>query len=171
MFREVWKDVLGYEGYMVSNLGRVKSLNYHRTGKEKILRPGKDKKGYLQIGLWKDGKVKYFRVHRLVWIAFNGPIPEEMQINHNDEVKTNNNLENLNLMTQKANINWGTHNRRVAKALSKMIEQHTLDSTHICTWFSAMGIHRELGYSLGNIWSCCNGMRKTAYGFVWKYAE
>lgn len=168
---EYWKFIPGYEGYMVSDQGRVKSLNYNHTGKEQILRPAKDKDGYLQVTLFKDGKRKYLRVHRLVWEVFNGPIPPGMQVNHINEDKTDCRLENLNLLSPKANTNWGTGNRRRAKTLSKMVEQHTLDGTHICTWFSTIGIERELGYSLGNIWSCCNGKRKTAYGFKWCYAS
>lgn len=171
MFKEVWKPVPGYEGYMVSDLGRVKSLNYKHTGKEVILIPVKARGDYLRVGLYKDGKVKKFSVHRLVWIAFNGPIPEGYEINHINEDKTDNRLENLNLMTRKENINWGTRNRRAGKALSKMVEQYTLDGTHICTWFSARGIEREIGYSTGYVSDCCNGRQKTAYGFIWKYAE
>lgn len=167
---ETWKDIPGYEGYyQASNLGNVRSLNYRHTGKEYFLKPGQDWKGYLLVDLWKDGKRKTFKVHRLVWVSFNGPIPEGMQINHNDEEKTNNNLENLSLMTPSENVNWGTRNYRDAKKQRKMVEQYRLDGTHICTWFSLIGIQRELGYSAGNISSCCNGRYKVAYGYVWKY--
>ena len=70
--KEIWKDIEGYKGlYQVSNLGRVKSLNYKRTGKEKILIYTKQKNGYIYIGLCKDGIVKSFRVHRLVAKIFN----------------------------------------------------------------------------------------------------
>ena len=168
MIKEIWKPVPGYEGlYWVSDLGRVKSLKH---GKERILRPAKNSRGYLQVVLCKDGKVKRLYVHRLVWIAFNGPIPEGYEVNHISEDKTDCRLANLNLMTHKENNNWGTRNRRAAKALSKMVEQHTLDGNHICTWFSTIGIQRELGYSQSYISACCLGKRKTAYGFVWKYA-
>ena len=172
MFREVWKPIPGYEGlYQVSDLGRVKSLNYNHTGKEQILSPGKRGGGYMFVNLCKDGKVKKFLVHRLVWIAFNGPIPVGMVINHKDERPWNNRLDNLMVCTQKANINWGTRNKKVAKALSKMVEQYTLDGIHICTWFNTIGIKKELRYSLGNISECCNGKRRTAYGYIWKYVE
>ena len=171
MFREVWKPIPGYEGlFAVSNLGEVKSLNYRRTGKEQILKPGKDRKGYLFVGLFKDRKQKLFKVHRLVWIAFNGPIPEGMQVNHINEDKQDNRLENLNLMTPSENNNWGTRNRRSAKSRSKKVEQFRLDGTHICTWFSVIGIERELGYAQGDISNCCSGRYKTAYGYIWKYA-
>lgn len=170
---EEWRDIPGYEGlYQVSNLGRVKSLNYHLTGKEQILRPGKDRiGGYLQVGLSKGGKRKHFKVHRLVWEAFNGPIPEGYECNHINEDKTDNRLENLNLMTPKENTNWGTRNERVAKAQRKMVEQYTLDGIHICTWFSVRGLEKELGYFQSYISNCCNGKHKTAYGYKWKYAE
>ena len=172
MFREIWKLAPGYEGYMVSDLGRVKSLNYLRTGKEQILRPRKTRKGgYLQVVLCKDGKSKNYYVHRLVWIVFNGPIPEGYDCNHINEDKTDCRLVNLNLMTRRENLNWGTRNRRAAKSKSKMVEQYTLDGTHICTWFSTMGIERELGYLHQNISNCCLGKQKIAYGFVWKFAE
>lgn len=169
MFREIWKPIPGYEGlYWVSDLGRVKSL---KRGKERILSPGKTRGGYLYIVLYKNGKGKNCYVSLLVWEAFNGPIPEGMQVNHINENKQDNRLENLNLMTPKENSNWGTRNIRRVKAQSKMVEQYTLDGTHVCTWFSVIGIKRELGYSNGNISLCCNGRYKTAYGYIWKYAD
>lgn len=173
MFREVWKPIPWYEGlYWVSDLGRVKSLNYNHTGKEKILKPGKNgKSDYLYVVLCKGGERKNCYVHRLVWISFNGPIPEGYEINHINEDKQDNRLENLNLLSRKANLNWGTHNRRISEALSKMVEQHTLDGTHICTWFSARGLERELGYDQSYISACCLGKHKTAYGYIWKYAD
>ena len=173
---EHWKPIPGYEGYMVSDLGRVKSLNYHRTGKEQILIPGKNRKGYLQVQLWKDGKGKRFFAHRLVWFAFNGPIPEGMQINHLNENKEDNRLENLNLMTCKENNNWGTRNERARETLtngkcSKWVIKLSLNNEILHFYPSTMQVERELGYSQGHISKCCNGKRKTAYGFVWKYAE
>ena len=168
---ENWRTVLGYEGlYQVSDLGNVKSLNYKLTGKEHVLSPGKVRGGYLRVYLYKGGNNKSFFVNRLVWEAFNGPIPEGMQVNHINENKTDNRLENLNLMTPKENTNWGTGIARSAKSKKKMVEQHTLDGTHICTWFSATDVERELGYGQGNISKCCCGKRKTAYNYTWKYA-
>lgn len=176
---EVWKPVRGYFNlYEASNYGRVRSLNYNHTGKTRLLSPGKTTGGYLQVVLYKDGKLKGFRVHRLVWEAFNGPIPEGMQINHLSEDKTDNRLENLSLVSAKENNNWGTRNERagkgVAKAKSKMVEQYTLEGEHIMTWFSARGVERELGH-LGvrecAISACCRGKQKTHKGYIWKYAE
>ena len=71
MEEEIWKPIKDYEGlYEVSNLGRVKSLNYRGTGKEKILKNSECNNGYLLIGLVKNGKLKTFYVHRLVAEAF-----------------------------------------------------------------------------------------------------
>ena len=175
MKKEIWMPILGYEElYWASNLGRVKSLNYNHTGKEKILSLCKVQTGYLAVHLFKDGKGKMYKVHRLVWEAFNGPIPEGMQINHLNEDKTDNRLENLSLTTPKENCNWGTRNYRRAKALSKMVEQYTLDGVHFMTWFSAKGVEEELGhlgFNRGHISECCQGKRKMHKGYIWKYAE
>ena len=115
--KEEWKNIIDYEGlYQVSNLGRVKSLNYKHTGREKILKSSVDKIGYMYVGLCKNGKVKFFKVHRLIYEAFYGEIPNGMQVNHINEIKADNRLSNLNLMTRKENINFGTGIERRAKS-------------------------------------------------------
>lgn len=114
---EEWKDILGYEGkYQVSNTGRVQSLKHNDV---KILRLSKNKGGYLLVGLGLNGIHSTKYVHRLVWEAFNGPIPEGMQVNHINEDKTDNRLENLNLMTCKENLNWGTTQERKGASYRK----------------------------------------------------
>ena len=174
---EIWKDIIGYEGlYQVSNLGNVKSLNYRRTGKEQILKAGKNKQGYLLVALSKNGNMKKYLIHRLVYETFKGQIPEGMQCNHLSEVKTENNLENLNLMTPKENSNFGTRNERNAKAnrngkKSKVVIQYDLNGNVIREWSSTREVHRQTGYSQGNISACCRMERKTAYGFRWCYKK
>ena len=116
---EIWKPKKDYEGlYEVSNLGRVKSLGNGKSinSKEGILKPGKIKQGYLQVTLCKNRKQKRFLVHRLVAEAFL-PNPENLPfINHKDEDKTNNSVDNLEYCTREYNNNYGTRNERVAKA-------------------------------------------------------
>lgn len=101
---EEWRDIPGYEGkYQVSNLGQVKSCTRTRNGKkgtiaivkERVLKLKTDKDGYKEVALSLDGKLKYYRVHRLVAMAF---IPNPLNlplINHKDENPANNNVDNL----------------------------------------------------------------------------
>lgn len=180
---EIWKDIPEYEGlYQASNLGRIKSLERFRKGengclisvKERILKPSINHKGYYRIQLCKQSIVKAYQVHRLVWSAFNGPIPEGLQVNHINEVKTDNRLENLNLMTAKENINYGTRNERSAKKKingkkSKPVLWYDLQDNFIKEFPSLMQVCRELGFNQRHICECCNGKLKTAYGYKWKY--
>lgn len=172
---EIWKAIEGYEGrYEVSNYGRVKSLNYHRTGKEKVLKPAIDSNGYWRVGLYKNSKRKFFSVHRLVAEAFL-PNPQNLpEVNHKDENKANNRVENLEWCTAKYNSNYGTHIQRVIKKttngkLSKKVLQLDLQGNLIKEWASAHEVERKLGMYNTCINACCKGKIKTAYGFIWKY--
>lgn len=111
MEKEIYKDVVGYQGiYQVSNWGRVKSLGNDKTRKEKILKHGliihhHKNRDYVkhQIWLYKKGKVKRFFIHRLVYQAFKGEIPNGYQIDHIDNNPQNNRLDNLQLLTRSEN--------------------------------------------------------------------
>lgn len=95
--KEIWKDIKGYKGlYQVSNKGNVKSLNYNRTGEEKIKKPKVNRNGYLRVKLHRDGNCKTLLIHRLVLMTFN-PIDnmDKFEVNHKDENKQNNCLSNL----------------------------------------------------------------------------
>ena len=167
---EIWKNIDGYEGlYQVSNLGRVKSLNYRRTGKERILKPGTDKGGYLYVFLYKNGKQKPFSIHRLVAKAFIPNPNKKPEVNHKDEDKTNNCLTNLEWMTRKDNLNYGTHNERMAKTKSKSVIQYSLKGEFIRKWPSVIQIERNLGFLSSNISQCCNEKNKSSYGYIWKF--
>ena len=168
---EIWRDVVGYEGlYQVSNLGRVKSLNYHIYGKERILKPGNSSGGYFVVSLCKNSKRKPFYIHRLVATAFIPNPNNKPEVNNKDENKTNNRVDNLEWMTSKENINFGTHNERIARSLSKSVLQFAKNGEFVKEWQSIHQIERDLGFSPGNISQCCNGKLKTAYNFIWKFA-
>ena len=174
---EIWKDIDEFEClYQISNLGNVKSLNYNRTGKERNLKPLIDKDGYLQVNLYKNGKLKTFRIHRLVANAFLENPDDKSDVNHKDENKINNCLTNLEWMTRKDNLNYGSRNKRIANSLinhqeiSKLVLQYSLDGEFIRKWPSTRQIERELGFANSAISECCNGKLKTAYGFIWKFA-
>ena len=172
---EHWKAIDGYEGlYQVSNLGRVKSL---KCGKEKILKPGKNTGGYLHVDLYKDGHEKTVKIHRLVAEAFI-PNPNNLDtINHKDEDKTNNTVSNLEWMSQKDNINYGTRNKRLSEAninhpsLSKQVQMFDKKTGELLATFpSIREAERVTGINKGHISQCCNGKRKSAGGYVWRYA-
>ena len=174
MTEEVWRDDKGYEGlYQVSNMGLVKSLerknNYGRTVKERILKPAFDGWGYLVVTLCAGGKRKNLMVHRLVCEAFNDNRDEKPEVNHINEIKTDNRACNLEWCTRRENLNHGTRSERSAKTLSKPICQYTLDEKIVKTWASLTEVKRKTGFSQGNISEVANGNRKTAYGFIWKY--
>ena len=117
---EIWKPIDKYEGYEVSNLGRIKSYKVDKVNGI-IMKPYKDTKGYLQIDISLDGRKRNNRVHllvhRLVATAFIPNINNLPQVNHKDENKENNRVENLEWCTNEYNINYGTHNERVANAI------------------------------------------------------
>lgn len=175
--KEIWKDIPNYEGYQVSNLGRVKSLERFRKGKngslvtvkERILKPKLTHRGYYRVDLWKQSIVKHYKVHRLVYEVFNGSIPEGLQVNHINEIKTDNRLENLNLMTAKENTNWGTGIERRAKKQSKAVLQFDLQDILIKEYPSTHQVERETGFAQQYISACCKGKYKQAYNYIWKY--
>lgn len=177
MLIEYWKPIPGYIGlYEVSSFGRVRSLDRlidnHRgvyIKKGRILKLSVTTCGYIFLHLYKDGSKKMFLVHRLVWLAFNGTVPEGLQVNHINEDKTDNRLENLNLMTPKENMNYGTRTKRASISHSKTIYQYTLDYQLVCVWSSAAEIERILHFHHSNICSCCRGRLKQCYGFIWSY--
>lgn len=178
---EIWKDIKGYEGlYKVSNLGRVKSLSrrdrLNRVIQEKVLKPGSNKVGYLHVNLYKEGRVKICKVHRLVAQAFI-PNPEDKpEVNHKDEDKTNNKVENLEWMTCKENINYGIHNERSAKSRtndkkrSKPIYGINIKTNERVEFPSTMEAQRN-GFSSGTIVDCLKGRRKSHKGYKWYCKE
>ena len=188
---EVWKDIVGYEGlYAVSNKGRVKGLerlnSLGRRVNERILIPRRTEKGYLYVYLCREGSYKKYRVHRLVLSTFNPcPDSESLQVNHINELKDDNRLENLEWCTCKENINHGTRNDRAAEKLRgrtlsdetrKKISENNgsrrpevrkkmsipivqLDpytNKVINVWGSGTAAARQGGYNHGNISLCCN---------------
>lgn len=124
---EQWKPITGYEGlYEVSNLGNVRSLDRRTRAKNNstMLRKGcilipfyEEKKGYYQVTLNKDGKKKHHRVHRLVASAFLENPFNYTDVNHKDENKTNNHVDNLEWCTRKYNNNYGTKPERIRQTM------------------------------------------------------
>lgn len=165
--KEIWKDIVGYEGkYQVSNLGRVKSLNYGRTGKEKVLKY-EDNNGYLRVNLCKNCKVKHYRIHRLVAQAFI-PNPDNLPvINHKNEIKTDNRVQNLEWCTSQYN---STYNNQHIKRGIKLKKKRACYKNGILIKVYDSGIDTEKdGFSLSHVSRCCQGKRNSHKGFQWKY--
>lgn len=188
----VWKNGVKYDctgRYKVSNYGVIKSLaRTDKSGnkrKEKKMSPYTNHNGYQMLQITCGDYRGAFSIHRIVWESFNGKIPEGMQVNHINEDKTDNRLENLNLMNPRDNINWGTRNRRAGKKISnsrrgkrypkggKPVLQYTLDNVFIkryeCADYAEDDLHKA--NCQANISACCRGKLKTAYGYKWKYAD
>ena len=170
--KEIFKNIADYEGlYQVSNLGRVRSIGY---GKTKVLKPVTII-GYLHVNLYKDGKGKKFKVHRLVAMAFI-PNPNNLpMINHRNEIKTDNRVENLEWCDASYNNSYGTHNQRRAEAQSKPVIQLTLDGRFVREWPSIMKCGRN-GFNQGAVSACCRNcyMREgnNIYkGYRWQYKK
>lgn len=173
MNKEQWKDILGYEGlYQVSNLGRVKSLKFD---KERILKNRTNSNGYLSVQLSKGNKIKSFLIHRLVANAFLPNPNNYSYVNHKDENKTNNCVDNLEWTSHESNCNFGTRNERISEQningkCSKEVIQCDLEGNEIARFPSVGEVQRQFGYLQGNISSCCREERKTAYKYKWRYA-
>lgn len=192
---EEWKDIPGYEGmYQVSSFGRVKSVRKFRKGKhgcnialeEKIIRPFvKNKKyNYLRVSITKDGKATKYSVHRLVAMAFI-PNPNNLpQVNHKDENKENNRVDNLEWCDGKYNINYGTARERITKTqmetMSTMKKVQCIETGVIYKSIKDAG--RKLNICAENISAVCNqtvrhnskGVKyiiKTAGGYHWRFVE
>ena len=154
----------GYEkDYQISNYGRVKSL---KRKKELILKPIPHYKGYCTIALSKHNKQKHYFIHRLVAIAFI-PNPKNLpEINHKDENKQNNYVNNLEWCSRKYNMHYNGLDK---KRNSKKVIQYDKKGNLIKEWECIMEIERQLKINNSNICQCCKGNYKTAGGYIWKY--
>lgn len=164
---ENWKDIKGYEGlYQVSDCGRVKSLGRKKGGGISDRYIGNEnKQGYVTVGLSKDGRVKNWQVHRLVYETFVGKIPNGMVINHKDENPSNNRIGNLEVYTSKENANYGNRNLKLSHQNGKIVECIETGERFRSASFAA----KKLGLSQGHISSCCRGERHTTGGYHFKY--
>ena len=160
---EEMKDIVGFEGlYGITRNGNVWSYK-----SKKFLKPRLNTSGYYQVNLCKDGKGKNFTIHRLVATAFI-PNPDNLpEVNHKDEDKSNNCVENLEWMSKIDNINYGTGIERSAKKRSKPVYCVELNRV----FDGARKAARELELDNSHIIKCCKGKLKTTGGYHFRYAE
>lgn len=180
---EVWRPVTGYEGqYEVSNLGRVRSVEREiiekngkvRVFKSLIIKPRPARiNGYLIVGFSMNCEHKWLLVHRLVAEAFI-PNPDNLpQVNHKDEDKTNNRVENLEWCTAEYNNKYGSRMARVVEKLNKPIRMLSLEGEFIREFSSVKEAAAFLNKSTSSAISSVANNRKwfySAYGYKWEWA-
>lgn len=177
MMEEIWKDIyfiqdgieFDYRGlYQVSNYGNIKRLGNKKSRKERILKLHENKYGYLYIELYKNGERKNITVHRLVCHMFVDGYFDGAQIDHINTIKTDNRKENLHWVTTKENRNNPLTVEK-CKGKGRKIIQYDLEGNLIKIWSCIVEAKRELG--IRHISDCCQGRRKSAGGYIWRYYE
>lgn len=170
----MFRDYTKYEIFVDGRIWSKKS--------KKFLKPQTTRNGYQKVCLFdNEGKRHQEYVHRITWMAVNGvwEIPKCYDIHHCDEDKMNNQIANLLLCSHQENLNFGTRNERVSKAMKgKLINRQDLskrvgafkDGEMVMVFPSIIEAHRN-GYDKGAICNCCNGNRKSHKGFTWKYLD
>lgn len=185
---EVWKDIPEYQGYyQISDRGRVKSLMRTVTVKsstkypngrsvvykEKILNPMCDANGYLFVQLYKNDKFKSKRIHRIVAQVFLQNPNGFSQVNHKDENKENNRVDNLEWCDAKYNVNYGTGKYRKVRN-NIPVKQYDLSGNFIKQYNSATEATKDLKipqYRAKDILKVCRGVGKTVNGYIWKFTN
>ena len=177
---EVWRDIDDFNGYQVSNLGNVRSLNYNGTGNTQLLKSSLSgpNRGYKSISMQVGDIVIRRNIHRLVARAFI-PNPNDLpEINHIDEDGTNNRVNNLEWCDRAYNLNYGNRTQKFIDAKSIPILQYSLDNVFIKEWKSQTEICKELGLDKGSLSHCLHGYRVkegvkcpvySYAGYKWKY--
>lgn len=154
-----------FDKYEIYEDGRIWSYS-----RNKFLKPQINNSGYQQVMLSdNEGKRKLYLLHRVVYESVTGkPIPEGMQINHRNEIKTDNRFfENLELVSRKYNCNFGTRNARVGKALSKQVGAFK-DGKLVMIFQSTKEAERN-GFHHSAVGKCCNGKLPHYKGFEWRF--
>lgn len=161
---EIWKEIKETSGlYSVSNQGRVRN---NKTGKE--MKPSQYVNGYLAAQLMTMGKQKRYRIHRLVAEYFIPNPNKYPQVNHKDENKQNNDVNNLEWCTAKQNINYGTKIKRTAEKLGKQVYQYTPEGDFITQYPSISEAARAIGRNERNIRNSCDSTNRKCGGFIWR---
>ena len=186
MKTEIWKDVKGFEGrYQVSNMGQVRSFDkewllerenkgsciMHKKGR--ILKQTVSVWGYYRVSLIDGSKYKKPAVHRLVAEAFI-PNPNNFRcVNHKDENKLNNHVDNLEWCSYKYNNNYGTRNKRIFEKVNsprmRPVVQYDLKGIVINNFVSYAEAARNTGISRRCIYDVLHERRKSTHGYVFKF--
>lgn len=179
--KKIWKPISGYELlYEVSSLGRVRSLprrvwqtgnkcEYYHTYKGRVLSLVLRPSGYYEVSLTDKERRKNYSVHYLVASAFL-PNPHGLpQINHKNENKADNRVDNLEWCTAKHNSNHATRNLRAA--MKRSVPVIAERNGYLFEFDSITEAARQTKACDKNIIACCRGRRKVAKGYHWRYKE
>lgn len=169
--KEMWKKINEYDGYEISNLGKIRSFKKDKNNF--ILKQRITKGGYLRITLYKNGMAKKYLVHRLVAQTFI-PNPENKpQINHLDGNKQNNKVDNLEWCTNSENQKhaYKTGLEKPRCPHPKQVNQYDLEGNFIKQWDTIKNASRNLNIKDSNISRACKNKSKTAGGYIWKYVN
>lgn len=161
-------DFIGFPNYKVTTNGEV--FRVYSTF-SKLLQLKKRRCGYVYVTLYSNGLYKSVDIQRLVAIAFISNPNNYTQVNHINENKLDNRVENLEWCDAKYNNNYGTRNKRISEKLYKPIEQYSTDGILIKTHKSTLDAAKEFNCSTSNIRAVLKGKSKTACGFIFKYKE
>ena len=180
--KEIWKDIPGYEEfYQASNLGGIRSKDRYiflPQNKSEILKKGRILKtnkvafDYLQVTLYKDKKRRSLYVSNLIMLTFVGPKPEGYEVNHKNENKNDNSLENLEYITSKENNNYGTRRQRMVAKNKSGKKSKAIKGTNLKTgeviYFPSQSEAKRQGYG-NHISDACLGKRKQCNGYKWEF--
>lgn len=173
---EEWKTIPGFENYRINRNGEI----INKFGK--LLKPGKMSNGYMHVSLSnKEIKGKHLYVHHLVWLAFNGEVPEGLLICHIDTNRGNNALDNLCIMTHKENCNkpltiehfkrsQEMYPRTKSGREKKKVYQYDSEGHLINEWESITATS-DGGFTPSCVSKCCTGKKEKYKGFVWSFKE
>lgn len=152
-----FKNFTKYEIYEDGRIWSYKS--------KKWLKPCTTENGYQRVGLTdNEGNRKMYFLHRVVYEAVTGsPIPEGFEINHRSEVKTENMITNLELVSHKENVNYGSRTQKCSKQVGAFKNNELVMS------FQSTAEAGRQGFYQTSVAACCRGERKTHKGFTWKY--
>lgn len=191
---EVWVDFPSFDGaesfsngYMISNYGRLKAKENGRRnafykGASHICHTGLNRCGYEVVRLTYMGVSKTITIHKLVALAFLENPNKYKEINHKNEIKTDNRAENLEWCSRSYNMKYGNGvnegKKKMLKSayflgLIKPVNKYNMDGTYLCTYNSVADAARDIGKpgQTSAISNCCKGKHKYAYGYKWKYAK
>jgi hypothetical protein len=181
----VWKEIENFPGYQVSSTGEVKSTKYWgqftRINNDGILKQRTYKSGYKYVNLYKNGHMYSVKVHRLVAQAFISNPLNYKQVNHKDEVKSNNNVSNLEWCDQSYNLTYNGLSTRIHKKQKRRIGAFNIEGNLIQEFDSATSAALflvKLGKAASFNSAACNistvarkRQNKERYGYYWKWLE